>query len=107
MEKNIIVAELVQSNQSNNQVWFVHVTGCDNPELQGFCKQALAAIRFAFTLKRRSGFYISRYTLQRLMQLHKVSKLPVEETTTPELAVQEEEKPKRRTRRAKKEKVAQ
>ena len=36
MSQYSIVAEMVQSNKSNNNVWFVHVTGCDNPELQGY-----------------------------------------------------------------------
>ena len=71
MEKQFIVAEMVQSNQSNNQVWFVHVTGNDSPEHQGYCKQPLAAMRLAFIIKRRSGITISDSTLQLLKQLNK------------------------------------
>lgn len=108
MEKQFIVAEMVQSNQSNNQVWFVHVTGNDSPEHQGYCKQPLAAMRLAFIIKRRSGITISDSTLQLLKQLHSLSKQPVEDVPeeTPEPAPVEEEKPKRRTKRSKKEKAA-
>ena len=108
MKKNIIVAEMVQSNKSNNLVWHVHVTGIDNPELEGYCKQALAAIRLAFVIKSRSGFSISDSVLQRLKELHSLSKQPKPEdsqVTVPEVP-QEEEKPKRKTRRTKKEKAA-
>lgn len=109
MEKQMIVAEMVQSNQSNNQVWHVHVTGIDSPELQGYCKTAFSAMRLAFILKQRSGFYISDTTLQLLMQLHRMKKQPVEEVTEetqePAVTVPEGE-PKRKTRRTKKEKAA-
>ena len=113
MEKQMIVAEMVQSNQSNYQVWHVHVTGNDSPELQGFCKTAFKAMRLAFILKQRTGFYISDNTLQLLMQLHRMKKQPVEVTeptpnpapvTVPEGSP--EGNPKRKTRRTKKEKAA-
>lgn len=109
MEKNIIVAEMVQSNKSNNLVWHVHVTGIDNPELEGYCKQALAALRLAFVIKSRSGFNISDSVLQRLKELHSLSKQPKPEdtqVTVPEVTTEDEEKPKRKTRRTKKEKAA-
>ena len=32
MEQNFIVAEMVQSNKSNNLVWHVHVKDSSNPE---------------------------------------------------------------------------
>ena len=115
MEKNMIVAEMVQSNKSNNQVWFVHVTGVDNPELQGYCKQALAAMRLAFVLKQRSGYNISDTSLQTLRQLHKVAKQPAEAEQPAEPAPVPVESPdmeatptkQRKTRRTKREKAAQ
>ena len=113
MEKNMIVAEMVQSNKSNNQVWHVHVTGIDNPELQGYCKQALAAIRLAFVLKQRSGFTISDTSLQTLRQLHQASKQPAEaeQPAEPEATVPADGDStpvkQRKTRRTKKEKAAQ
>lgn len=116
MEKKMIVAEMVQSNKSNNQVWHVHVTGVDNPELQGYCKQPLTAIRLAFILKQRSGFTISDTSLQTLRQLHKVSKQPaeVEQPAEPEVtptvgSPDGDSTPakQRKTRRTKREKAAQ
>lgn len=116
MEKKMIVAEMVQSNKSNNQVWHVHVTGVDNPELQGYCKQPLTAIRLAFILKQRSGFTISGTSLQALQQLHKASKQPaeVEQPTEPEVTApvgspDGDSTPvkQRKTRRTKREKAAQ
>lgn len=116
MEKNVIIAEMVQSNKSNNQVWFVHVTGIDSPELQGYCRQALTAMRLAFILKQRTGYMISGSSLQTLRQLHKVSKQPAENglPAEPEVTVnvsspEEEPSPvkQRKPRRSKKEKAAQ
>ena len=116
MEKNVIIAEMVQSNKSNNQVWHVHVTGIDNPELQGYCKQPLAAIRLAFILKQRSGYMISGTSLQTLQQLHKASKQPAEnglpaepEATVNVSSPEDESSPakQRKPRRSKKEKAAQ
>ncbi|MBQ9190037.1 MAG: hypothetical protein IJ142_00320 [Bacteroidaceae bacterium] len=116
MEKNMIVAEMVQSSKSNNQVWFVHVTGVDKPELQGYCKQPLTAIRLAFVLKQRSGFNISDTSLQTLRQLHKASKQPAEpaqpaepEVTVPAGSPEGDSTPakQRKTRRTKREKAAQ
>lgn len=116
MEKQMIVAEMIQSNQSNNQVWHVHVTGNEHPELQGFCKQALTAMRLAFVLKRKSGFNISDTSLQTLRQLHKASKQPAQDSqpAEPDATVPagfpdgESTTPKqRKTRRTKREKAAQ
>lgn len=116
MEKNVIIAEMVQSIKSSNQVWHVHVTGIDNPELQGYCKQPLAAIRLAFILKQRSGYMISGTSLQTLQQLHKASKQPAEvkqpaepEATVPAGSPDGDSTPakQRKTRRTKREKAAQ
>lgn len=114
MEKNVIIAEMVQSNKSNNQVWFVHVTGIDSPELQGYCRQALTAMRLAFILKQRTGFIISGTSLQTLQQLHKASKQPAEvkqpaepEATVPAGSPDGDSTPAKKTRRTKREKAAQ
>ncbi len=66
MEKKIIVAELVQSNKSENQVWFVHVNGTDNPEYMGYCKHAIKALQFCFVLKARTGGSIDDDTMKTL-----------------------------------------
>ena len=106
MEKQVIVAEMVQSNKSMNQVWFVHVTGTDSPEQQGYCKSAFKAMRLAFVLKQRSGIRIADSSLQLLRQLSQMAKPQVAETEQPAEPQQEEEKPKRRNRRAKKQEAA-
>ena len=66
MSQYSIVAEMVQSNKSNNNVWFVHVTGCDNPELQGYCKHAIKAMQFCFVLKARTQYPIEDSTMEQL-----------------------------------------
>ena len=114
MEKQVIVAEMVQSNKSENLVWHVHVTGTDNPELQGFCKNAYKAMRFAFVLKQRAQCRIDDESLQQLMLIHSLTKADTAEHTEPEPEVSVpvgsadgESTPKqRRTKRTKKEKAA-
>ena len=66
MSQYSIVAEMVQSNKSENNVWFVHVTGCDNPELQGYCKHAIKAMQFCFVLKARTQYPIEDSTMEQL-----------------------------------------
>ena len=66
MEKQVIVAEMVQSNKSENQVWFVHVTGSNEPEHQGFCKKAYSALQFCFVLKARTQLSIDNATVEQL-----------------------------------------
>ena len=114
MEKQVIVAEIVQSNKSENQVWYVHVTGTDSPELQGYCKNAYKAMRFAFILKQRAQCRIDDESLQQLMLVHALTKATAEATTEPQPEVtvpvgsaDGESTPKqRRTKRTKKEKAA-
>jgi len=66
MEKQVIVAEMVQSNKSENQVWFVHVTGSSQPEHQGYCKKAYSALQFCFILKARTQLSIDDATVETL-----------------------------------------
>lgn len=74
MAQNIIVAEMVQSNKSNNYVWHVHVKDSENPEHGGYCRTAAKAIHFAFILKGRTGLYIDNDTLDRLKWYHQQDK---------------------------------
>lgn len=66
MEKQVIVAEMVQSNKSENQVWFIHVTGSENPEHFGYCKKAYSALQFCFILKARTQLRIDDATIEQL-----------------------------------------
>lgn len=114
MEQQFIVAEMVQSNQSDNQVWFVHVTGSDSPEHQGYCKSAIKAMRFAFVLKQRAQCRIADESLQQLMLIHSLTKAAAVEGAETEPAegvpagsADEDSTPKqRKTKRTKKEKAA-
>ena len=115
MSQYSIVAEMVQSNKSNNNVWFVHVTGCDNPELQGYCKHAIKAMQFCFILKARTQFPIEDNTLEQLKGYYAENekgklnwykpRTPKEEAQPTEAVEEqpaEDAKPKKRTRRTKK-----
>ena len=46
MSQYSIVAEMVQSNKSENNVWMVAITG--EEQGQAYCKSAYKAMRFAF-----------------------------------------------------------
>ncbi len=70
MEKQVIVAELVKSNMSDNQVWFVHVNGSDNPEHMGYCKHAIKALQFCFILKARTQGSIDADTMRTLKEFY-------------------------------------
>ena len=62
--KNFIVVTIVKSNNSENNVWAVAVTGEEQP--QGYCKSAYKAMRFAFLLKKRTGLNIDDQSLKSL-----------------------------------------
>lgn len=74
-----IIASLVKSNRSENYVWAVSVTGEEHP--QAYCKSSYKALRFAFLLKKRTGFYIAdecMKTLLEQMAIDKASHTPTE-----------------------------
>ena len=62
--KNFIIVTIVKSNNSENNVWAVAVTGEEQP--QGYCKSAYKAMRFAFLLKKRTGLNIDDQSLKSL-----------------------------------------
>lgn len=64
MEAKVIIVSSVKSNKSNHNVWAVAVTGEEQPT--AFCKSAYKAMRFAFMLKKRTGFNISENCLSYL-----------------------------------------
>ena len=51
MEAKYIIITIVKSNNSENNVWAVAITGEEKPE--GYCKSAYKAMRFAFMLKKQ------------------------------------------------------
>ena len=64
MEAKYIIITIVKSNNSENNVWAVAITGEEKPE--GYCKSAYKAMRFAFLLKKRTGVNIDDESLKSL-----------------------------------------
>ena len=61
MEKREIIASIVKSNKSDNNVWAVSITGDEQP--CAHCKTAYKAMRFMFLLKKQTGLYIAAESL--------------------------------------------
>jgi DNA-binding protein H-NS len=72
MEAKVIIVSSVKSNKSDNKVWAVAITGEEQP--QAHCKSAYKAMRFAFLLKKRTGFNIAKNSLEELSQVIKEEK---------------------------------
>ena len=66
MEAKYIIITIVKSNNSENNVWAVAITGEEKPE--GYCKSAYKAMRFAFLLKKRTGVMIDDASLKSLSE---------------------------------------
>lgn len=66
MEAKYIIVSIVKSNNSENNVWAVAITGEEQP--QGYCKSAYKAMRFAFLLKKQTGINIDDKSLKSLSQ---------------------------------------
>ena len=66
MEAKVIIVTVVKSNKSENNVWMVAITG----EEQGkaYCKSPYKAMRFAFMLKKQTGFSIEDASLKALSE---------------------------------------
>lgn len=64
MEKRDIIVSVVKSNQSDNNVWAVAITGDEQPSAH--CKSAYKAMRFMFLLKKQTGLYIADESLAQL-----------------------------------------
>ena len=66
MEANVIIVSVEKSNKSENNVWAVAITG--EEQKQAYCKSAYKAMRFAFLLKKQTGFYIEDDSLRMLSE---------------------------------------
>lgn len=66
MEAKYIIVTIVKSNKSENNVWAVGITG--EEQEQAYCKSAYKAMRFAFMLKKQTGFYIADDSLKALSE---------------------------------------
>ena len=103
MEAKVILISVVKSNKSENNVWMVAITG----EEQGkaYCKSPYKAMRFAFLLKKQTGYSIEDASLKALSEeIAKVKAASAEsESEKPaEQEVQPEEKPKKQRKPRKK-----
>lgn len=109
MEAKVIIVTEVKSNKSENNVWMVAITG--EEQGQAYCKSPFKAMRFAFMLKKQTGFRIEDASLKSLSEeiaRQKAAKAaaeaeqPKEEASKPEAENQEQPKKKARKPRAKK-----
>ena len=66
MEAKVIIVTVVKSNKSENNVWMVAITG--EEQGQAYCKSAYKAMRFAFMLKKQTGFRIEDASLKALSE---------------------------------------
>ena len=64
MEAKVIIVSVEKSNRSENNVWAVAITG--EEQKQAYCKSAWKAMKFAFMLKKQTGFYIEDDSLHML-----------------------------------------
>jgi hypothetical protein len=66
MEAKVIIVSVEKSNKSENNVWAVAITG--EEQKQAYCKSAWKAMKFAFMLKKQTGFYIEDESLHMLSE---------------------------------------
>ena len=112
MEAKVIIVSVEKSNKSENNVWAVAITG--EEQKQAYCKSAWKAMKFAFMLKKQTGFYIEDESLHMLSEeiakqkAEAAAKAEAEKPAEQEVQPEAEAKPKKaRKPRAKKAQVEQ
>lgn len=106
MEAKVIIVSVEKSNKSENNVWAVAITG--EEQKQAYCKSAWKAMKFAFLLKKQTGFYIEDDSLHMLsaeIARQKAAAAAAEAEKQAEQEVQPEQQPEAEAE-AKKEKKA-
>ncbi len=106
MEAKVIIVSVEKSNKSENNVWAVAITG--EEQKQAYCKSAWKAMKFAFMLKKQTGFYIEDDSLHMLsaeIARQKAAAAAAEAEKQAEQEVQPEQQPEAEAE-AKKEKKA-
>ena len=95
MEAKVIIVSVVKSNKSENNVWAVGITG--EEQEQAYCKSAWKAMKFAFLLKKQTGFYIEDNSLKMLSEeiarqkaANAAAEQPAEQEVQPEAEQQPE-----------------
>ena len=89
MEAKVIIVTVVKSNKSENNVWAVGITG--EEQEQAYCKSAYKAMRFAFLLKKQTGFYIEDDSLKMLSE--EIAKQKAEAAADVEIPEEQEAQP--------------
>ena len=105
MEAKVIIVSVVKSNKSENNVWAVGITG--EEQEQAYCKSAWKAMKFAFLLKKQTGFYIEDDSLKMLSEEIARQKaeaaadveIPEEQEAQPEAEQPKAEEPKKKQRK--------
>ena len=97
MEAKVIIVSVVKSNKSENNVWMVAITG--EEQGQAYCKSPYKAMRFAFMLKKQTGFHIEDASLKALSEEIAKQKVESEAEKPAEQEVQTEEQPKKKARK--------
>ena len=100
MEAKVIIVTVVKSNKSENNVWAVGITG--EEQEQAYCKSPYKAMRFAFMLKKQTGFRIEDASLKSLSEeiaRQKAAEVAAEAEKPAEQEVQTEDKPKKKARK--------
>ena len=113
MEAKVIIVSVVKSNKSENNVWAVGITG--EEQEQAYCKSPYKAMRFAFMLKKQTGFYIDDASLKALSEEIAKQKAeaaaeaeqPAEQEAQPEAEEPKAEEPKKKQRKPRTKKVQQ
>ena len=83
MTTNSILVSSVRSNKSENNVWAVYVQGQE--ENKSYCKSPYKAMRYAFLLKKQTGFYINDISLTSLsLEIKRLKELKEAAALTPE-----------------------
>ena len=94
MEAKVIIVSVVKSNKSENNVWAVGITG--EEQEQAYCKSAWKAMKFAFLLKKQTGFYIEDDSLKMLSEeiaRQKVANAAAEQPAEQEVQPEAEQQP--------------
>ena len=80
---NSILVSCVRSNKSDNNVWAVSVQG--EEQVKSYCTSPNKAMKYAFLLKKQTGFYINDICLTQLsLEIKRLKELKEAAALTPE-----------------------
>jgi len=80
---NSILVSCVRSNKSDNNVWAVSIQG--EEQVKSYCTSPYKAMKYAFLLKKQTGFYINDICLTQLsLEIKRLKELKEAAALTPE-----------------------